>query len=272
LTDRKKYLLSAVLCCFASFGFAQDEHGGEFDSLTNAMNHPAGAEEEREADGQQRYFDDTIRKRDFNKAEWERITDGLDYREERERPKKEEAVKQDDPTAKERRPPPVYHEPPSSTGLLGGSGILQVMLIILAAAALGALLFFFFRGKVSNTKVERKGSFSIEEIEEALHESDLERFLREAIEKKEYRLAVRIYYLMAIKELSERNWISWKKDKTNNQYLFEMSQRPNFTLFREITRLFEYTWYGDMTVGEMQFHAIDPRFRQFLNELKNIPA
>ena len=205
------------------------------------------------------YLADSIKKTDFSKSEWQKVTKGMDYTETSEKPKPEKK--------KEYIP-----EKTGESWFTFNSSVAQTVLIIVAALVLGFVLFRLFRGSVSNTKVGKEKTYSIEELEDALHESDLERYLLEAISKKDFRAAVRIYYLMAIKQLSERDWIRWKKDKTNNQYLYEMSARPNFAGFREITRLFEYAWYGEMTVEETQFRVLDPKFREFLQQLNSLPA
>ena len=48
-------------------------------------------------------------------------------------------------------------------------------------------------------------------FEEHIYESDLDRFIREATEQGNYALAIRLYYLAIIKELSLNRTILWKK-------------------------------------------------------------
>ena len=231
------------------------------DSLVNALNENNKVSQHQGPDAQQVYLSDTIHKHPFAKEEWKKAVNGLDYNETKDKPKEKKDKKKDNS---------FTYEPPSpSDAGWFSSSIAQTILIIFAALALALIIFKLFSGRISNTKIRKEDNFNIENIAESIHESDLEKFLREAIEKREFRHAVRIYYLIVIKELSLKSWIDWKKDKTNNQYLFEMSQRPNFSLFRDITRLFEYTWYGEMTINEEYFRILDPKFRGFLEELKN---
>jgi len=212
--------------------------------------------------GQETYLADSVKKHDFNKADWKEVTKGLTYNEKSEKPK----------------PPPKEHHATydhsenSSSWFQLDSSVGQMILIIVVACLLGFALFKIFSGQVTNTKVGKQKTYRIEEIEDAIHETDLERYLREAIANKEFRIAIRIYYLMAIKALSEREWIKWKKDKTNNQYLFEMSTRPNYSGFRDLTRLFEFAWYGEMTVDEKHFQLLDPKFKEFLKQINTLPA
>ena len=209
--------------------------------------------------GQETYLSDSIKKHDFNKEDWKEVTKGLTYNEKsvKEKPKKEKHFE---------------HNSSSGSWFSIDSSVGQAILIIVVALLLGFVLFKVFGGQISNTKIGKQKTYRIEEIEDAIHETDLERYLREAIANKEYRIAIRIYYLMAIKALSEREWIKWKKDKTNNQYLFEMSTRPNYSGFRDITRLFEFAWYGEMTVDEGHFQLLDPKFKAFLKQINTLPA
>ena len=70
------------------------------------------------------------------------------------------------------------------------------------------LFYFFGRGLFGNPKVESATQNIITDLEERPMESDLERYLREALASKNYRLAIRIYYLMMLKSLHEKSLIT----------------------------------------------------------------
>lgn len=106
--------------------------------------------------------------------------------------------------------------------------------------------------------------FTLEEIEEDLPLSELEQFLRMALEKKDYRTAVRVYYLMVIQDLNEAGLIQWERNKTNYQYLSELRNNPNYSAFSNLTLTFEYAWYGEAEVNEQAFLGIEPKFKQFI--------
>ena len=121
----------------------------------------------------------------------------------------------------------------------------------------------FFAPK--NRKIQRSGPmYSVEDIEDNIHESDLELFIREAIDNKNYTLAIRGYYLAIIKELSLVKKIKWKRDKTNKDYLSEMRQNSLFQRFRETTRIFEKVWYGEDHLQEEEFLVLKPKFEQLI--------
>ncbi|NRB50932.1 MAG: DUF4129 domain-containing protein [Saprospiraceae bacterium] len=120
-----------------------------------------------------------------------------------------------------------------------------------------------------NRKIKRQGDLTIdlEEIEDKLEEVVLEDFIQEAIQNGNFALAIRLYYLEALKSLSLQQQIKWKKDKTNRDYLLEMSNSPFYHSFQEITRLFERVWYGNRTIDAAIFHDIAPTFRKFITEV-----
>lgn len=121
----------------------------------------------------------------------------------------------------------------------------------------------------SNKKIKPPSAVPItmENIEERIHESDLDRYIREALEKENYPMAVRLYYLAIIKELSLKKWIKWKKDKTNLDYIRELSTTDWYSNFRSVTTMFEKVWYGKQKLGGMDFRAsVQPQFQSLLEQ------
>jgi hypothetical protein len=69
----------------------------------------------------------------------------------------------------------------------------------------------------------------------------------------DFRLALRYRYLHMIQLLSSRGHIAWRPDKTNHDYLRELSGSPLRDSFRYITYLFNYTWYGHFELDEATY-------------------
>ena len=108
-----------------------------------------------------------------------------------------------------------------------------------------------------------------ENLEEHIHESDMERLLRLSKEKGDYRMAIRVQFLMIIKELSEKQWIHWKRDKTNRDYLNEVRNAPFFHPFRDLIPAFEWVWYGEADLTREQYSTMHPAFDQCLNAIQS---
>ena len=62
----------------------------------------------------------------------------------------------------------------------------------------------------------------MDNLDQYIHETDLERFLREALAQGNYTLAIRLYYLQVIKDLSAKSAIRWSREKTNRDYQREL--------------------------------------------------
>lgn len=104
------------------------------------------------------------------------------------------------------------------------------------------------------------------ELSNDIHEIPFASRIDEAIGRKHYRLAVRLLYLQTLKQLSDRQLIHWKKEKTNAEYLYELNtslQKP----FGSLTREFEYIWYGEFVIDEPRFFTIKKSFAAFAEGL-----
>ena len=123
----------------------------------------------------------------------------------------------------------------------------------------------FFEERVS----KKKDDIDIEKIEENLHKADLPGLLELALSKKDYKLALRIQYLMIIQKLAQFKWIEWKKDKTNGTYVREMTHKPHGNTFRNVTHLFDKIWYGDTYISDELYHKLTPAFQNLMTDISN---
>ena len=106
-----------------------------------------------------------------------------------------------------------------------------------------------------------------ETLGENIHAIDFADSIAEAIAQKNYRLAVRLYYLKALKELTDREMIDWRINKTNRSYVYELNSPTLRPDFERITLQFEYAWYGDFPVDETQFLNIKNQFLTFSDSI-----
>lgn len=138
---------------------------------------------------------------------------------------------------------------------------------------LGVTVIIFFVVKVMGMNKENlfgrsggKGllySTSVEDI----NQFDFELSIRDAIENRNYRLATRLLYLHCLKQLSDKGYIDWQINKTNTDYINEVSGKPWQSLFKNLTYNFEYIWYGEMNLPNEQFQDLRVQFQQFNNQL-----
>jgi hypothetical protein len=200
----------------------------------------------------------TVTPRQFDEASWKKITEGINYNREQPKPVVEPQRKKQD-------------LPFSNTDFSGLAGLFKVLLWVLLIGILVVVLVYLLNSDLfgpNNRKLSSETTIDLDNIEQHLQESDLEKYLRQALAQKEYKQAIRLYYLMLIKELSAKEHIEWRKEKTNRQYLYELSTKPMLqTPFRESTRIFERVWYGETAFEESDFEQVAPVFQGFLNKI-----
>ena len=122
----------------------------------------------------------------------------------------------------------------------------------------------FWNFKKNNTKVAEKLVYEDEDI----HDADIDGLLQKAIQNKEYRLAIRYYYLSVLKTLSNHKLIDYHKDKTNSEYLFEIENKEARTQFSYLSYVYSYVWYGEFPIDETNFKLAEQKYQSFKNTLK----
>lgn len=105
-------------------------------------------------------------------------------------------------------------------------------------------------------------------LNENIHEIDYDKELNRLVSEGKYRLAVRLLYLRTLKKLSDGQLIQWEPDKTNYNYLTEISKPELKHDFSQLTLQFDYIWYGDFPVDAHKFEPIKQSFNQFNNQIK----
>lgn len=218
-------------------------------------------------ENQIRYQSESIQEKPFDKNAWKKASAGLDYSTE----KKEEDVNEKEDKKG------INNRSNYKTPQLSGAFV-EVMkwIFILGAVAIIVILILRFvgEGNVFGRTSKRIYAPSVEidlqKIEENLHESELDPLIRQAIQQKQYALAIRLYYLAIVKELSLSKAIQWKKDKTNRAYLKEMRPHSLFEPFKHSTAIFEKVWYGDSPIEESDFNLLQPVFQDLLKKVRGL--
>jgi hypothetical protein len=148
--------------------------------------------------------------------------------------------------------------------MLSRSTVLKLILYsLLIAGILYALYqvmvvnnFFIFSGGRRKKKID-------ENADDALENVDLDAKINEAVTNKNYRQAVRYMYLKTLKLLSDSNVITLHAKSTNQDYIRQMYRHNSLSQFRDLTRIYEYVWYGEFVPSETQFNIISANFNRF---------
>ena len=89
-----------------------------------------------------------------------------------------------------------------------------------------------------------------------------------AIADGRLRDAVRFRYLHSLQLLEARELIAPGKDKTNMDFLRELSRTAFHKPFAALTLHYEYVWYGKAPLSNGQFSLLDDQFAAFTQSIK----
>ncbi|MFN8237102.1 MAG: hypothetical protein U0T77_02940 [Chitinophagales bacterium] len=144
---------------------------------------------------------------------------------------------------------------------------------ILFGGILIALLFLVLNVMGVHLQKRKSGKkdmpIALDELEDNLDTAAIDPHLYAAIKNKQFKLAIRLYYLMIIQQLSYKEIIHWKKYKTNQQYLKEVKKNDGYyEMLKQLTLTYEQCWFGDGVLSEAEYDRIQPAFVNFLHQLK----
>lgn len=105
------------------------------------------------------------------------------------------------------------------------------------------------------------------EEEEIIKKKNIKKLIQKALEKKDFRLAVRYYYLFILKKLSESHIIEYEFDKTNSDYISEINSDEINVDFKKVTNLYDYIWYGSFDVTEEDYYKAQNTFTHLEHQI-----
>ena len=148
------------------------------------------------------------------------------------------------------------------------SSVLKNIVIIFPYVVAGLVLFLLFKffmkvginPIISQTK--NKATVAYTEEEELIKNKDLAKLIKQAIEQHNLRLAIRYYYLLLLQQLQEVSIIQWEQQKTNDDYSSEIKQVELKKSFKKLTKLYDFVWYGNFEINEIEFEKAVNQFQQ----------
>jgi hypothetical protein len=147
-------------------------------------------------------------------------------------------------------------------GIGTATGFLYFVFRVLPYILLGVLVFllvrFFLKVNSNNLvgKQQAAAQVNYTEEEQIIKNEDINALIQEAINQKNYRLAVRYYYLLSLKHLTESDIIAWQPQKTNEDYVKEINEAEIRLNFTNITRIYDYVWYGEFNIDAQKFEHL----------------
>ena len=173
-----------------------------------------------------------------------------------------------DSLLKSKKEPEKKETPKSSEpGLLNdilGSGILGLILWTFVICFVGFILYQLFLSDGGFRRRSKKVKDIIAEAAEEIitNESDFDALIRQALQNANYRQAIRYQYLRTLHLLADKNLVSLAPDKTNFNYVSEITNADNRQAFAALTLNYEYVWYGEFDIDKNIYEKIETNFRQ----------
>ncbi len=138
----------------------------------------------------------------------------------------------------------------------------------LAVAGLVLIYFLVFEEKI--LRLPKKGRkrkaipelnyTSDKEMETLLDNAALQKLLEEALDAGHFQLAVRIRFVLLIRMLNENGLLEYRIDKSNRDYLNEMSGNRYSAFFKYIVRIYEHIWFGEIGLTRQDYQSVSGRF------------
>jgi hypothetical protein len=202
---------------------------------------------------------DSIRK--VTPAQWEQLKadKAFSYKNDKEFIKRPEESK-----------PGILQQLLSALFTFRGSGIGNTILWILLICVVIYIVYRLFLTKGSfvfgrNKKMMNEAGPP--EEGEDISTTNWEMLLQQAIGGNDTRLAIRYTYMWLLQLLQEHELIRYRNDKTNYEYYTELNGTIYKKLFQQLSRQYEYAWYGHYSIPAAAYDDYAALFNNLKNQL-----
>jgi hypothetical protein len=137
-----------------------------------------------------------------------------------------------------------------------------VVLVILKVTNSGVST--IFSGK---TRKAENVNATLEDVD--IHAINYEQQILAAISNKDFRLAVRLWFLRTLKSFSDKELVRWQIDKTNSDYYYELSGTNYQKDFGDVSKVYDYIWYGEFPVDESSYKTAEEKFSGLFSKIGN---
>jgi hypothetical protein len=144
----------------------------------------------------------------------------------------------------------------------------KIFFWIIAIAFISFIIYKLFMTESFFKRNPRQHTVAVQQDDETIIKaSEYEHLINDAITNKNYPLAVRYLYLQTLQKLSSKGLINFSPDKTNYEYVKELSGKAHQNQFASITLNYEYVWYGKFNIDEQIFNRIKKEFTQYHGQI-----
>jgi hypothetical protein len=144
------------------------------------------------------------------------------------------------------------------------SDILEIIAYLLFLTILIMLVNQYMKGNISSmiTNTNTTNSLQISAEQADLSDDNLDQLIQQAVAEQRFADAICHLYRRTLRKLAASNYITWTKDKTNHDYLYELQSEQMKTLFRNVTYYYEYAEYGRFHIDEALFKTAKQQFQK----------
>ncbi|MCU0382923.1 MAG: DUF4129 domain-containing protein [Cyclobacteriaceae bacterium] len=210
--------------------------------------------EPQQTEQARQYNSETVTIKKFDEAKWKEVIADETFVE--QKPKEERKRNNFDPD------------------LSALSPALQIVLKIIGYIAIGFILagivYLIIKNTTTSTGTAKRKSDLFDTITKAIDDInlvDLDQWLKQALENGNLKAAIRVYFLITLRNLQQAGLVKYQKDKTNRDYIFEMANKPHAEQFRKATQTYEWVWYGDQEIDKEQFDVFQTTFVNINNQV-----
>ena len=129
----------------------------------------------------------------------------------------------------------------------------ETILIVLVVVILLLILWFLYRKRPELFMRSRRNRLPYTVEEDTIYGVDFEQEIAQALQRADYRAAVRLLYLQTLRLLSDAGRIDWQPYKTPTEYLYEVNPESVRNAFRLLTTAFLRVRYGNFEASESLF-------------------
>lgn len=147
--------------------------------------------------------------------------------------------------------------------------ILSVIPYLIAGFVLFLIVKFFLKVNTNQllSGAKNHAVINVSDDEKLMNSKNLPELISQAIADKNYRLATRYLYLQVLQKLTEKELISWQQDKTNEDYIQEITDKKIDTVFEKLTYFYDFVWYGNFEVHQKEFEKAHQQFQELKRNL-----
>jgi len=191
----------------------------------------------------------------FDKTKWKAATKSFDFTE-------------TPPKKKEDKAKPLTPLKGPSWDFSAWAGPLKYGSLLLLIGLMLYIIYQIMKQYWTEKEINREDLFSWEANPDKISYNKLEDLLDGYLTDKNYTQALRILFLLVLKDLSTMELIAWRKNKTNIQYLRELKNQHLHLPYRRLSTAFDAARYGNYTVTETTFAQVKLHFDSIQSILK----